>query len=211
MKSSKEVLEAKNYNNKIKENMSVEDQFKMLSSLLIPFIRVKIGNKEFCVLEKIIDVFDVFEEGEDDIILENYIKRTKNGEQGEFRIKKYKIDTLKKAYEFLNEDEKYVLFENILNKSFLQDNFNNPEKVVEAVLNNDKKVIINNSAIKLEIEKAVVERYYSFFYNDLALNLRLLIDEFSKQGKSLKSLVKEFAKQRNMTLVEFETKVLKYN
>ena len=72
------AFEAKNYNNKIKENMSVEDQFEMLSGSLINHIRAEIGNREFRVLEKIVDVF---KEGEENIILENYKKRH-NGAQG---------------------------------------------------------------------------------------------------------------------------------
>ena len=63
--------------------------------------------------------------------------------------------------------------------------------------------------IKLEIEKAVAERYYSHFYNDLALNLRLMIDYSSKNGYTFKPYVKDLAKKRNMSLKEFESKVLK--
>ena len=199
------AFEAKNYNNKIKENMSVEDQFEMLSGCLISHIRAEIGNREFRVLEKIVDVF---KEGEENIILENYKKRH-NGEQGLFRIKKYRITDLREAYEFLNEDDKYVLFENIFNKPYLPDDFNNPEKAVEAVLKNDKKSDYYNPAIKLEIEKAIAERYYSHFYNDLALNLRLMIDYSSKNGYTFKPYVKDLAKKRNMSLEEFESKVLK--
>ena len=65
--------------------------------------------------------------------------------------------------------------------------------------------------LRKEILKVIAERYYNNFYNDLEFFLNLRIDEYTKKGIKLIGEIADLAKERNMSLSEFEKNVLKIN
>ena len=51
--------------------------------------------------------------------------------------------------------------------------------------------IIDTDQVKNETLRAIVNKYYSYFYQDLEKSLNTIIDNYSKNGESLEPKVKE--------------------
>ena len=205
-----EALEIKEYNTSIKKYLSVEEKFFICKNSYFVHMRLEIGHRELYELE---NIFNIFKEGDEDVVLKNYLKR-QNGEEVEYFFKeKIKDYQIKNCYQFLNTKDKKLLFKNILNRPKLPKTLKeNPEVTIERFFDRyDDKIKRYKPIIRKEILKVIAERYYNNFYNDLEFFLNLRIDEYTKKGIKLISDTTKLAKERNMSLEEFEKNILKLN
>ena len=206
----KEALEIKEYHDSIKKYLSVEEKFFICKSQYFVHMRLEIGHSELYELE---NIFNLFKEGDEDIVLKNYLKR-QNGEEVEFFFKeKIKDYQIKNCYQFFNTKDKKLLFKNILNIQKLPKALKeNPEVTIERFFDiRDEKLLRYRPIIRKEILKVIAERYYNNFYNDLEFHLNLIIDHYTKEGVKLIAYIIKLAKEREMSSEEFEKNILKLN
>ena len=205
-----QALEIKEYHNWIKKYLSVEEKFFICKSQYFIHMRLKIGHPELYELE---NIFNLFKEGDEEIVLKNYFKR-QNGEEVEFFFKeKIKDYQIKNCYKFFKTKDKKLLFKNILNIPKLPKALKeNPEVTIERFFDiRDEKIKRYRPIIRKEILKVITERYYNNFYNDLEFHLNLIIDNYTKKGIKLISYIDKLTKEREISLEEFEKNVLKLN
>ena len=206
----KQALEIKEYHNSIKKYLSVEEKFFICKSQYFIHMRLKIGHPELYELE---NIFNLFKEGDEEIVLKNYFKR-QNGEEVEFFFKeKIKDYQIKNCYQFFNTKDKKLLFKNILNIPKLPKALKeNSEVTIERFFDiRDDKIKRYRPILRKEILKVITERYYNNFYNDLEFHLNLIIDHYTKEGVKLIAYIDKLAKEREISLEEFEKNILKLN
>ena len=205
-----QALEIKEYHNSIKKYLSVKEKFFICKSQYFIHMRLKIGHPE---LHKLENIFNLFKEGDEEIVLKNYFKR-QNGEEVEFFFKeKIKDYQIKNCYKFFKTKNKKLLFKNILNIPKLPKALKeNPEVTIERFFDiRDEKIKRYRPIIRKEILKVITERYYNNFYNDLEFHLNLIIDNYTKKGIKLIAYIDKLALEREISLEEFEKNVLKLN
>lgn len=150
----KEALEIKEYHASIKKYLSVEEKLFICEGHYFIDMRLWIGHQELYELE---NIFNIFKEGDEEIVLKNYLKR-QNGEEVEYFFKeKIKDFQIKDCYQFFNTKDKQLLFKNILNIPKLPKALKeNPEVAIERFFDiRDDKIKRYKPIIRKEILKVI--------------------------------------------------------
>ena len=193
--TEQQKAEAKACNDTIKNNMSIENKLELLYIDLIDYVANELGEKKYDAIKKVVNTFKSWEKDENIKIILRELERIKNGKIGGMFLNAFPIEYLKEAVEVvLNDDDMEVLLDRITAELWLiynkRDIDENPAEVVEAVLNGNYHFYYKKQLIDI-IFRAVAEKYYSYFYQDLEKSLNKIIDNYSKNGESLEPKVKE--------------------
>ena len=190
-------VEARMYNSiMVKRYMSLEDKLELLYDDLIDYVRGDLGAEKYEAIKKVVNTFKSWEKDENIRIILRELERIKNGEIGGMFLNAFPIEYLKEAAEVvLNDDDMEALLDIITAELWYiynkRDIDENPAEVVEAVLNGNYHFYYKKQLTDI-IFRAVAEKYYNYFYQDLDKSLSKIIDNYSKNGESLEPRVKEF-------------------
>ena len=174
MKNTK--AEAKAYNDTIKSSMSLENKLELLYLDLIDYVANELGAEKMEALESVVNTFDSKRKEnpqvwtiEDEIVCIMYgYKRVKDGHESVRYFTQYTIEDLKKASEVVLSDK-------------------DAEKIVWKAIVDD----IDTEQVRKETAEAIADKYYPYFYENLADSLSKIIDNYSENGESLEPKVKE--------------------
>lgn len=189
--TEQQVLEAKAYNDTIKNYMDLQTKLELLYDDLRVYVANELGEKKMKALEKIVNTFI---EGEVEFVLYG-LKRMKHHDGvGDKFLNEFSTKTLKEAMKVvLNNDDIGVLLHKIraeLLCAGCDDADINPMGVLQDVLNGKSKESYTEEIIDI-ITTEVSKKYYDYFYIDLEYHLNKIIDGYSRSGKSLKNDVAE--------------------
>lgn len=189
--TEQQVLEAKAYNDTIKNYMDLQTKLELLYDDLRAYVANELGEKKMKALEKIVNTFI---EGEVEFVLYG-LKRMKHHDGvGDKFLNEFSTKTLKEAMKVvLNNDDIGVLLHKIraeLLCAGCDDADINPMGVLQDVLNGKSKESYTEEIIDI-ITTEVSKKYYDYFYIDLEYHLNKIIDIYSRSGKSLKNNVAE--------------------
>lgn len=186
-----QALEAKAYNDTIKNYMDLQTKLELLYDDLRAYVANELGEKKMKALEKIVNTFI---EGEVEFVLYG-LKRMKHHDGvGDKFLNEFSTKTLKEAMKVvLNNDDIGVLLHKIraeLLCAGCDDADINPMGVLQDVLNGKSKESYTEEIVDI-ITTEVSKKYYDYFYIDLEYHLNKIIDGYSRSGKSLKNDVVE--------------------
>ena len=189
--TEQQVLEAKAYNDTIKNYMDLQTKLELLYDDLRAYVANELGEKKMKALEKIVNTFI---EGEAEFVLYG-LKRTKlHDGVGDKFLNEFSTKTLKEVMKVvLNNDDIGVLLHKIRSELLCagyDDADINPMGVLQDVLNGKSKESYTEEIIDI-ITTEVSKKYYDYFYIDLEYHLNKIIDGYSRSGKSLKNDVAE--------------------
>lgn len=189
--TEQQVLEAKAYNDTIKNYMDLQTKLELLYDDLRAYVANELGEKKMKALEKIVNTFI---EGEVEFVLYG-LKRMKHHDGvGDKFLNEFSTKTLKEVMKVvLNNDDIGVLLHKIRAELLCggyDDADINPMGVLQDVLNGKSKESHTEEIIDI-ITTEVSKKYYDYFYIDLEYHLNKIIDGYSRSGKSLKNDVAE--------------------
>ena len=198
--TEQQVLEAKAYNDTIKNYMDLHNKLELLYDDLRAYVANELGEKKMKALEKIVNTFI---EGEVEFVLYG-LKRMKHhdGVNDKF-LNEFSVKTLKEVVKIvLNNDDIGVLLHRIrvvlLCDGYYDDDIDSMG-VLQDVLNGNSRESYTEEILDIIIEM-VSKKYYDYFYVDLEYHLNKIIDSYSQGGKSLESKVAELKSKKEAQL-----------
>ena len=198
--TEQQVLEAKAYNDTIKNYMDLQNKLELLYDDLRAYVANELGEKKMKALEKIVNTFI---EGEVEFVLYG-LKRMKHhdGISDKF-LNEFSVKTLKEVVKIvLNNDDIGVLLHRIrvvlLCDGYYDDDIDEMG-VLQDVLNGNSRESYTEEILDTIIAM-VSKKYYDYFYVDLEYHLNKIIDNYSQSGKSLESKVAELKSKKEAQL-----------
>lgn len=173
--TKQQKAEARAYNDTIKNSMSIENKLEILYIDLIDYVANELGAEKMEAIDNIVRTFKTtfierpYWSIDDEIVCIMYgYKRVKDGHESVRYFTQYTIEDLKKASEVVLSDK-------------------DAEKIVWKAIVDD----IDTEQVRKETAEAIADKYYPYFYENLADSLNKIIDNYSKRGESLEPKVKE--------------------
>lgn len=198
--TEQQVLEAKAYNDTIKNYMDLRNKLELLYDDLRAYVANELGKKKMKALEKIVNTFI---EGEVEFVIYGLKRMKHHGGVGDKFLNEFSVKTLKEVVKIvLNNDDIGVLLHRI-RVVLLCDGWDDEDidamGVLQDVLNGNSRESYDEEILDIIIEM-VGKKYYDYFYVDLEYHLNKIIDSYSQNGKSLESKVAELKSKKEAQL-----------
>ena len=198
--TEQQVLEAKAYNDTIKNYMDLHNKLELLYDDLRAYVANELGEKKMKALEKIVNTFI---EGEVEFVLYG-LKRMKHRDGvSDMFLNEFSVKTLKEVVKVVLDklDIGVILYRIkvvLLCDGYYDDDIDTMG-VLQDVLNGNSRESYTEEILDIIIEM-VGKKYYDYFYVDLEYHLNKIIDNYSQNSKSLESKVAELKSKKEAQL-----------